>query len=103
MARGRDDPVPVRELAGARDDASLDQVDEPVCEQLGVHTEVGVVAQQAEHLVRDSTPIPACNVAPSGMRSATYSGEPAVCLAASGGVGSSDQRDSRPRTSPRPG
>jgi hypothetical protein len=49
---GRDDPVPVRELAGARDDAPLDQVDETLCEQLGVHTKVGMIPEHAEDLVR---------------------------------------------------
>ena len=49
---GRDDPVPVRELAGARDDAPLDQVDETFCEQLRVHAKVGVIPQGAQDIVR---------------------------------------------------
>ncbi len=38
-------------LRGAGDHAALDQVDDAVAQQLGVHAELAVVAQQAEHAV----------------------------------------------------
>jgi hypothetical protein len=40
-------------LAGAVDDALLDQVDEPVGEELGVDPEVLVIGEQPEHFVGD--------------------------------------------------
>src|SRR5262245_9595365 len=50
-ARG-DDLVPVRSLARARDDALLDEVDEPIREQLRVNAELAVAIEQPQHGVR---------------------------------------------------
>src|SRR5262249_28608375 len=49
---GRDDPVAMRALPGAGDDATLDEVDEGLAEQLRVNAELAMIAQQPQHGVR---------------------------------------------------
>ena len=67
------DLAPVALLAGAGDDAGLDQVDDRVGEHLGVDAEVALVDAGPARSPPGSPPMPSWRVAPSGTSSATYS------------------------------